>query len=430
MIRATSTTEGAPLFPRVTVLAADLAQHTAEHVASALYGAEFALELTSRVETVEHIARSEAPEIVLFEWTSDEDCEDFCAALRRVGSPDRCYVVALGTSADEGSLRQALQGPANDVVAFPTGEDLLVSRLRRGLRFMEALRSVRGPRQALEEALLSEEGGEVAIRSGEVVARIHVRYGTIAWAHVSSAPATLEDLARSAGATVDTELIAALKEECRATRANFMDVLVQWGLVTEQRAQETLRAFVSERVQLALELPSASALFMPRARAYTGAPVSMRSAEIAAFVASGTADRSPPSGQRDSVTEAIGPISSLRRVMAPSFAGDLLARAMKTQGAVCAALLERESGECTSRVGAEIDPELMRAQLRTLCSLGASGGEVLAGGGDRFYMTRSLAGSPAFALFVALSSAETTLGLARATLAQLDAPIRLEKAHG
>lgn len=264
-------------------------------------------------------------------------------------------------------------------------------------------------REALEEALNSPEGGEVAVRAAEVTGWIHVRKGVIVWAHVSSAPATITDLVRRAGATLDPDVAGAVKAECRATGANFMDVLVRWGVIAEEPAREALRDFIAERVDMALELPDASALFMPKTRAYSG-PVTFRSGEIPSRRSAG-----------DSLIEEMGPVSGLRAVAATSFMARIVRAAMDTDGVTSAAVLDRVSGECLFRDGTDIDPALMGAQLRGLGALGADAEEVLAGAGGRIFVTRPLREAPALVLFVVLSSESTTLGLARATIARIAA---------
>lgn len=395
-----------------TIFAVDLKDRTlARLLAVAKQGAELALKIVGRADLLARLAAPDEAGIVVLEW--EANAEQLCADLRRASAPERCYIVAVANETEREQLQRA-RGVANDVMVLPLAHDHLLERLRWGARVMEALRSIRGPRQALEEALESEDGGEVVARSGDVVARIHVRDGSIVWAHVSSAPATLEELVRDAGAPADPDLITALKEECRTTGANFMDVLVRWGMVNEERARATLHAFVTDRVRMVLELPNASALFMPRVRS-TG-PASVRSSQLSTL--SGPASFRAP--QTDPLLDAVGPESNRRPSRRPTFMNDLLNEAIATTGATGAALLDRRTGDCLGQVGEDQDPDFMRLQVQMLNALGQDAEEVLASNKEHHFITRSLS-SPHYALFVTLSTSGITLGLARLSIAQLEA---------
>lgn len=266
-----------------------------------------------------------------------------------------------------------------------------------------------GVQEALVEALSDPEGGEVALRSGEVAGWIHVRKGVIVWAHVSSAPATIDDIGRRAGVSLDSETVSALREECRTTATNFMDVLVRWRLIDEDRARDTLRDFISERVEIALDLPHATAMFVPRARAYNG-PITLRSGEIPS--------RRPPA---ETPLEDVAPVSGLRAVKVPSMVLETVQRAMTIDGVLGAAVLDRASGEHLFRTGADIDSAILRSHLRSLEAMGPDAEEAMACAGPRCVLARPLLSTPELALFAVVSVASTPLGLARSLIARVAA---------
>ncbi len=209
----------------------------------------------------------EAPLIVLLAWNDGQEAEQarLCRALRTIARRGWCYIVAL-SGLPSPAASTVMADAVNDVVLRPFGAEVLV-RLRRAQRDLQAPRAAPvTPREALQEALESVSGGEVAVRSGDVVGTIHVQNGFLVWANLSSLPATIEDVVRHAGISIEPDVIAAIREESRATRAHFMDVLVNWSLIEPDHAKEALRAFVAERVKLVLDLPGASALFLPKTR--------------------------------------------------------------------------------------------------------------------------------------------------------------------
>ncbi|MEZ4302792.1 MAG: hypothetical protein R3B70_48160 [Polyangiaceae bacterium] len=402
---------------RSSVLAVELGEEVEHAVRRAAKGAELTVTRTTVPSAIQRFARDPSPGIVVFEWHNPRVSEEVCSRLVYGSSPERFYAMALALSGEPGSVREALEAPVNDVVFLPVSRELLLVRLQRGVRFMDAARTSRGPRRVLEEALISEEGGEVAVRAAGVVARVHVRNGAVVWAHLSSAPVKLEDLVIAAGAPNDPELFAALKDECRRTRAHFMDVLVRWGVLTEERARETLRAFTAARLEAVLELPGASAFFIPSPGTY-GGPVSVRAEEASAFLSRRDAAPVSHSRRRESVPYELASPGE-PAPPCPPFAGALLDAAAKVDGADSALLFHLPTRQCLMRRGAEVDGESLEPHLRALQGLGLDGGEILAGGANRSVITRSVPGAPSLALVVALSSGATMLGLARAQIAQI-----------
>lgn len=395
------------------VLAVDLDDLTLGRLKSAVRETELSLVAVSCEEALEQVRTAEMPTIVLIEWADGEETAAFCRALQSCARPGRAHIIALGGPSSQPALFQAMEGAVNDVLSRPFGEVLLVGRLRQGLRAMHGAGASTAPRDALREALASSRGGEIAVRSGDVTAVIHVQNGHIVWANVSSAPATMEEVMRHGGVDLDREIIDAVKEECRATGANFADVLVQWGVLDEDRAREAVRAFVADRVERIFGLPDAAALFLPRARPHSER-LRFRASEIPSLQ---TLDIPSPSAP---VYGAGNPPSSRRTPELPlADIADRVRRAMCLDGAIAAAVLDRKTGACLHHQGEDLDTEVAWSQLGALAALGSAAADVLASTGDRCFLTRPLGGAPTLVLFVVLSLADTTLGMARAGLAHV-----------
>lgn len=398
-----------------TILAVDLDDLTIERLRASVRGTDLAITPVSRDEAVEHASSSSGPIVVLLEWVEgcEEETERFCDALRRACRPARAHLVAVGSLPDQGALLRAMDGAVDDVLSRPFSGDLVL-RLRRAARAARSNSAMEGPREALDEALRSATGGEVAVRAKDVTAFIHVQDGHVIWAHVSSLPASMEEVASHAGVTLDRELITAVKDECRATGSHFMDVLVKWNLVEESKAREAVRAFVAGRVEVALALPGATALFLPKARPRTER-LRFRASEIPSL--RGSQMEGPASARFDA-----GPPSQLRRPTLPLVEiAAIAANAAAIDGAIGAAVLDRKTGASLYHLGEEVDGTVAWSQLTTLATLGASAEDVMATGGERCFVTRPLRFAPSLALFVALSLSGTTVGMARATIAQLAA---------
>ena len=391
----------------------DLDDLTASRVRAAVLSTELAVEAVSPGEILERLVRAPRPVIVLLDWSAErvEERRWLCAAMRRAAGPGRCHVIAVGGATDQAALLDAADGPADDALVRPFDDETLLLALRRARRATRDHAGVCPARQALEEALQNPHGGEVAIRSGDVTALIHVHDAHIVWAHVSSAPTRLEDVLAHGGHTLDPEMVAAVKEESRANGKHFLDVLVSWGLLSEEAARESVRRFVAERVQMALELPAASAMFLPRVRAQ-GGRVRFRASDIPCLTPSAPAqhvaeDEPPP-------FSALRPLPLSRDAM-----NGLVGLALQIEGVEGAAVFDRQSGACLCFAGDHIDSAVTWSQLRTCRALGPTAGDVLATTSDRCFVARPLAHAPSLVLCVALSLSGMTVGFARAAIATL-----------
>lgn len=397
------------------IMAVDLDDLTLGRLKAAVRGTDLSVSPVSRDEVVLRAAAAAGPIIVLLEWAeeSEEEHEQLCHALRRASSPNVCYIVALGGLSDQAALFHAMEGHVDEVLSRPFGGDLAF-RLRQTLRAARGSSAPTSPRGALEEALKSPQGGEVAVRSGDVTAFIHVQDSHVVWANVSSVPASMDEVVRHGDVVLDPELVAAVKEECRSTGAHFMEVLVRWGIIEQERAREAVRAFVADRVKLALELPGAVALFLPRSRRHTER-LRFRASEIPSLRV--PAVEAPSSSRFDAAPPSVSRVP-LPLVEITGIVND----AMRVDGALAAALLDRKTGASLFHSGADMDMAIAWSQLGTLAALGPSAEDVIGASEERCFITRPLRFAASLALFVTVSLSATTVGLARATIARIAAP--------
>jgi CheY-like chemotaxis protein len=372
---------------------------------------ELSIHAVSPEAALEHARSAAAPFIVLLEWGEENEAAQtrLCKALRRATPRGRCYIVALGGLSDP-SLQRALQSAADDVLTRPFGGEVIL-RLRQAVHTMESAKARRTPREALDEALESLVGGDVVVRSGDAVGHIHVQGGGVVWANLSSTPATIEAVVRHAGVELDAEVVAAAKQESLATRAHFMDVLVAWGFIDLQRAKEAVRSFVNERVQLVLDLPDASALFLPGARQHTQ-HLRVSADEIPSMRRPTPARNATPYPAQYLDPRAALPVEAISRVFR---------EALALEGVASVAVLDRRTGVNLLSSGADIDPSVAWSQLSLLAALGERAEDVIASQGERYFIARPLQAAPTVVLFVVLLQSQTTLGLARAMIARLAA---------
>ena len=173
-------------------------------------------------------------------------------------------VEALRARADDVSSVRERMGDA------PTGEPVRQSSMRRASK--EAPRPGGAPGalelgRVLREALGSRTGGEVLVRSGDVVGRVYVCEGRIAWASISSEPAVLADRLVEAGFTQsDIELAT---QESKRSGLTLGESLVARGLVSTGRFRQIVRDHVAARVNAIRRLPEPIAMFAPRPQPYS-----------------------------------------------------------------------------------------------------------------------------------------------------------------
>lgn len=356
--------------------------------------------------------------LVLIEWNAAgfEEQARFCQAMRSVSERDMCSIVAVGGLSDQDALAKALDSGADEVLSRPFSGDLLL-RMQRLLQRSAQRPQPNDPRQALQEALRSTDGGEVVVRAEDVTGIIHVQDQCIVWAHISSMPASMEEIIRLAGAQVDQEVVKAVKEDCRTNSRNFVEVLIQWRILDEEQAHSAVRAFVARRVDHILGIPGATALFLPKARRRVER-IRFRASEFPSLAVT-IADL--PDVQHEAFDAAD---------QRPSFVGmehvlELVNKAMRVDGCVGAAILDRGTGASLVKLGEEPDTSIAWSQLMTLAALGAGAEDVIATTSTRSFVTRALAGTASLALFVIFAMDNTTVGLARASVAQLVSARRL-----
>lgn len=386
----------------------DLDELTAMRIKAALRRTDLAVEQVASGQLASRLSRTQERTIVLLDWATEraEERRWLCAAVRRVATPGRCRVIAVGGTDDQLALFDAVDGPADDALCRPFDDGALLLATRRALSGMRDRAGAGTPSQALAEALASHRSGEVAIRSEDVTALIHVHEGDIVWAHVSSAPGTIEEVLASGGLALEEESLSAVKEESRRAGKHLLDVMVGWGLVAEEEAREAARLFVADRVQKALDLPSAVALFLPRARAL-GGRVRFRASDI-------------PCLRRgsDRPEEEQPPLSALRQSpLTRDEISRILELARGLDGSRGAAILDRQTGACLSFAGDLVDSAVTWSHLGTFRALGPTGWDVIATTEEHCFIARPLAHAPSLVLFVAFSLAGLSLGLAKAQIA-------------
>jgi len=111
--------------------------------------------------------------------------------------------------------------------------------------------------------------GEIIVRLGDLVGRVYVVDGKVAWAAVSNNPAVfLESL--FAETALDRDRIRLVSNQCREDGTNIVDRLVQDGFVTESVMRQVLMTSIVRCIQEMGAWPSAQAMYLPVKRPFGG----------------------------------------------------------------------------------------------------------------------------------------------------------------
>ncbi len=379
-------------------------------------------EASSGAEALRLLESSKGPWVVLLDWMMPEiDGTAFCriARSRFAGTPH--YIIMMSARAGRADIAGGLSAGADDFLLKPIPPDILRSRLR------VAARHVNGGRHASRKVLASLEeaieagDGELLVRDGAAVARVLVHDHAIAWAHIANDADSLFEVLSDDGLSRD-ELRAAL-EEARRIRGSFHGVLVNWGLLTAERLRSVLLAWIRRRVFAALRFPNPQVLFLPSRRS-GASEYSFRLAEVlteedlAALEPARRATSVPPplstaEQWHSAFLTASAPQPSLDR---------FLQGAMAIEGAASVAIFNRSTGACEGWRGATMDPSVAWAKIQAINALQVAGEGVedfLVSTRESYHLLRALRADPERILYLIVRRGSSTMGAARASLAQL-----------
>jgi hypothetical protein len=127
--------------------------------------------------------------------------------------------------------------------------------------------------KALSEGLAHPVGGEVVVRSGEVIGRIYLYKGAVAWVNCSSLQTRVRDMLLAHSEINPEELDAALQDS-RQERRHFAETLLAWGLIDQERLWHCLRHYNALHLRGIFQLQDdPQVLFVPLVRTYSAGMV-------------------------------------------------------------------------------------------------------------------------------------------------------------
>ncbi|MCP3162249.1 hypothetical protein LZ199_05030 [Myxococcus sp. QH3KD-4-1] len=269
----------------------------------------------------------------------------------------------------------------------------------------------------LHEALESETGGEVVVKSTTVSGRIFVVERKVAWAVLNGPGVQNFSSVLIQQQLVSREDVEQVMTECRKNGGNFCEVLVAWGLVPRDTLRDLLRGHMASHLEVLLSLPDAQALFVPQPRTYS----SQLTFSLEELLAPAQQHSTHPPAEREVMPNV----------------KQSLDETLKIEGAFAACLVDAKSGMCLGSQGgtatfnietaAAANTEVVRAKLKAMTVLGIKDRieDILITLGEQYHIIRPLASREGLFFYVALSRSTSNLAMARFRLAEIDKALQL-----
>ncbi|WP_240359095.1 hypothetical protein [Pyxidicoccus trucidator] len=274
-------------------------------------------------------------------------------------------------------------------------------------------------RTVLREALDSQLGGEVVVKSSTLSGRIFVVARKVAWVAITGPGATNFASVLVQERQVSREDLEQVVAECRKSGGNFCEMLVSWGLLPWDSVRELLRRHLTSQLEALLSLRDAQALFVPQHRTYSS-QLTFNLEELAPPVSS------PPT-----------PNQLLEERVNMANVKQSLEESLKIDGAFAACLVDSKSGMSLGSIGGSAtfnvdaaaagNTEVVRAKLKTMNALGMKDRieDILITLGEQYHVIRPLSTKEGLFLYLALHRANANLAMARFKLADIEKALSL-----
>lgn len=372
-------------------------------------------------ETIRFADAEPRPNVVIVDWQlTGADAATFCHGVRGSGARGYTYIIALAANGRRAEAVHAIEVGADEYVMKPFAVEELVARVGWAQRMLAAVPAKsRRLRAVLDEASRAEDG-EVVVSRDDTVGRVFFDNGHIVWAHLSTRPITVVSLFKEVADLEEDEVNGAL-EEAKRTGQNFVEVLVKWGLVSQEDANAALRQSFRQTVQAMFCLEEPEVVYAPGSRG------SWRGPRFALDeIMPPETQHPPPSSERPSFDRLNGDIRCqfMPQCNTCGSMAATLSVELRESGADGVAIVHRTSGTILASAGEPIDEDILRATLHILGVLSNDEAvdDVLVSGAGRHYLLRATACPDAFVSMMA-SRSKTSLGTVRHELNRIASKI-------
>lgn len=363
-----------------------------------------------------------APTLALLDWVMPGlSGEELCRRVRVELSDVYRYLCLVTGRADSAHVARALNAGADDVIGKPWHVEEVLARVGAAERLITQTRPALGAFQAALDEAVRGAGGEVIVRASDVVGRVYVQQGRIAWAHVSSMPDNFHaEFGARLGISLDDW--QELMRWCRIDGTNIFQALVSGKLADEETVTVCVRSYIARRIAAMTRLLGLTAVFLPEQRGgHGGLLFGVDELRV-------DSSKPPPGPVRARVS--LPPVE-LRRGNVPAEAVDWLKPMMEMEGALAAAMIDLESSEAvwTTSDHAAFDA-VLRAQCRALRHMGPGEktSEMMSVAGGAWHVLIRLPQRPSVCLYFVVREDTTVPAMARIRLRQVASTIELRGA--
>ncbi|MCA9660198.1 MAG: response regulator [Myxococcales bacterium] len=356
------------------------------------------------------------PRIMFLDWMMPGiDGLELCRKIRQLDRPFYTYIAIISVRNKQRDITLGFQSGADDFITKPYQAEEVLARLRVAERVIRTLSPGMTLQRALEEAVVSD-GGDIIVRSGNIVGRIMLHAGEVAWAHVSNEPGSLYAML-SSETSITKEEIRAVLEECTSTGKNFAEVIVEWGLLSGDRLRERMRRWIRGKIATIGRLPEPSMIFSPESRSYSSGLLF----DIAEVFPPELLLGPKAAPTADAFDDALASESAALKLTEEKRAevDASLDRAIAIEGALSAALFDGRTGQCLGARGEAVDLDLAWRNLKLASAADAWDEieDIIITTRRHLYILRPYSRTPARFLFLATDRAHAKLGMVRLGLA-------------
>lgn len=347
------------------------------------------------------------PQIAVLDWMMPGLTGiELCQRLRAEAGRPYTYVMLLTARNRHQDFLDGYAAGVDDFVVKPYAPEQLLARLEAAERVVSVMSAPRGLSGALAEAEASP-GGDLLIRAGEVTGRVLFHGGRVAWIHLSSEPGSLVDVLRGEPDGVSPEDVRAVLAESAASGRNFAEVLIDWGLISEDALHERVRLWLRGKLRSILALEGAFTMFAPQARAYRG--------ELTYTLAELLPEGLPAVQVLARPRLATAQVQVLTDEPTPAVMAAMQS-AMEVRGVRAAALFDADRGVCLGRLGADLDEALALRLLQLQYSeSGERVEDAMLTRGRRYHLIGATSVKDQF-VYLELDRSLVNIGLARVAL--------------
>lgn len=361
------------------------------------------------------------PWVLLLDWVMPTlDGKSVCQIIRQRFDKASPYVVLMSARAGSAELADGLNAGADDFLLKPIDADLLHSRMvvaRRHAR--AATRPSREVIQGLEEGT-DAGSGELIVRDGDTVGRVLFDDHRVVWAHVAQDSEAF--VANLCSHGVAEEQLEAAIEQARRRGDDFHRVVGTWGLLSRVRLEPVLRSWISRRLFAMLRFKDPRVLFVPMESA-GAATVSFALEEV---VSAADRARVSPIHRASDTHPATSKTSGWNTMLTSRETSEelesYLHEALKIDGAISAAVINRRSGVCEGRKGHALDPRRVWSTVQAFATMSTANEaveDVLVTTRTRHHLLRALHTDPNRIGYVVLDRQRAALAKAREQLASV-----------